>query len=106
MRQFNDVLEKDVESVFVREVKKLGGVAEKFRSPGKRSVPDRIVFFPGGYIAFVECKAPGKKPTKKQLEDHERRAEMGFDVYVIDTKDGAVELAKHLSFEAQFGDFI
>ena len=83
------MLERDVENALVRQVKRLGGKCEKFTSPGRRSVPDRLVSLPGGRICFVELKAPGKKPTAKQLKDHDERRALGFDVYVIDNKDEA-----------------
>lgn len=83
------ILERDVEKALVTRVKSLGGVAEKFTSPSKRSVPDRLVTLPGGVIIFVELKAPGKKPTPKQSADHQRRRAMGCDVRVIDTLEGA-----------------
>lgn len=82
-------LEKDVEAALVRRVKALGGLCEKFTSPGRRSVPDRLVTMPGGQIIFVELKAPNKKPTDAQLKDHERRRALGCDVRVIDNKEDA-----------------
>ena len=60
------MLEKDIEAAFVKRVKSLGGTAEKFTSPNRRSVPDRLVTLPGGVVVFVELKAPGKKPTEAQ----------------------------------------
>tara|TARA_R110000868_G_scaffold244624_1_gene500980 strand:- start:452 stop:718 length:267 start_codon:yes stop_codon:yes gene_type:complete len=78
------MLEKDIEAAFVRRVKALGGTAEKFTSPNRRSVPDRMVMLPGGVVVFVELKAPGKKPTEAQARDHNRRRAMGFVVNVID----------------------
>ena len=41
------MLEKDIEAAFVKRVKSLGGTAEKFTSPNRRSVPDRLVTLPG-----------------------------------------------------------
>ena len=82
-------LEKDVEAALVRRVKALGGLCEKFTSPGRRSVPDRIITMPNGQIIFVELKAPNKKPTDAQLKDHERRRALGCDVRVIDNKEDA-----------------
>ena len=79
------VSEKQVEQALVQRVKELGGMCEKFTSPGRRAVPDRIVTLPGGRIIFVECKAPGKKPTVMQQFDHERRRLLGCDVRVIDS---------------------
>lgn len=79
------MLERDIERAFVARVRALGGMADKFTSPGKRSVPDRLVTLPGGRVLFVELKAPGKKPTPGQLKDHARRRALGCDVRVIDT---------------------
>lgn len=81
------MLERDIERALVARVKRLGGTAEKFTSPGRRSVPDRLVTLPGGRIIFVELKAPGKKPTEAQARDHARRTELGCDVRVIDNME-------------------
>jgi len=83
------ILEKDVENALVRRVKALGGLCEKFTSPGRRSVPDRLVTMPDGKIIFVELKRPGSKPTEAQQKDHERRRTMGCDVRVIDNMEDA-----------------
>ena len=90
--------EKDIEMALCKRVKKLGGLCEKFSSPGRRSVPDRIVTLPVDYddycdytIIFVELKAPGKKPTKAQLKDHERRRALGCEVRVIDSLEQVEE---------------
>jgi len=83
------MLERDVEQALVRRVKALGGTCEKFTSPTKRSVPDRIITLPGGVIIFVEVKAPGKKPTPLQERDHAARRALGCDVRVIDSKEAA-----------------
>lgn len=84
-----DILERDVEKAFVKRVKALGGTAEKFTSPARRSVPDRLVTLPNGRMIFVELKAPGKEPTEKQALDHDRRRALGCDVRVIDTVEAA-----------------
>ena len=76
-----------IEKHLVAEVKKAGVVAFKFVSPGRRSVPDRIVLLPGGRLVFVECKAPGKAPRADQLREHERLRELGFTVVVLDSKN-------------------
>ena len=82
------MLEKVIEAAFVKRVKALGGMAEKFTSPNKRSVPDRIVTLPGGVIIFVELKAPGKLPKELQQRDHDIRRALGCDVRVIDSIEG------------------
>ena len=82
------MLEKTIEAYFVKRIKEIGGVAEKFTSPNKRAVPDRLVLLPSGVALFVELKAPGKKPTPLQLSDHSKRRALGFRVEVIDSKEG------------------
>lgn len=83
------ILEKHIEAAFVARVKSLGGMAEKFTSPAKRSVPDRLVTLPGGRIVFAEIKNVGKKPTLAQQADHARRRALGCEVVVIDTMEAA-----------------
>lgn len=80
-------LERTIENALVRRVKALGGKCEKFTSPGRRSVPDRIVTLPGNIVIFVELKAPGKEATPLQKKDHRERRALGCDVRVIDTKE-------------------
>ena len=48
--------EKEIERVLVDEVKRLGGRAYKWVSPGNDGVPDRIVILPGRQPIFVELK--------------------------------------------------
>lgn len=81
------MLERDIEKALVVKVKSLGGMAEKFTSPAKRSVPDRIVTLPGGRIIFVELKKPGALATPLQLRDHATRRALGCDVRVISTME-------------------
>lgn len=84
-----NTLEKDVEKALCDRVKELGGLCEKFTSPQKRSVPDRILTFPGNIIIFVELKRPGKVATDKQALDHTIRKLYGCDVRVISTLEEA-----------------
>ena len=48
--------EKEIEKILVDEVKRLGGRAYKWTSPGNDGVPDRIVFLPDTRVIFVELK--------------------------------------------------
>ena len=81
------MLEKKIEQKLVKAVKKEGGLCLKFVSPGMDGMPDRIVLMPGGRIAFVEVKAPGKKPRPLQLRCHDLIRALGFPVYVISEMD-------------------
>ena len=83
--------ESVIEQYLVRRIKSLGGMADKFVSPGKRSVPDRLVTLPEGRIIFVELKATGKKPTELQQRDHDRRRDLGCEVLVLDSKEAVDE---------------
>ncbi len=84
--------EKEIEQALVRKAKAMGGLALKFVSPGFDGMPDRMVLFPGERIAFVEVKAPGKKPRPLQIARHEMLKSMGFSVYVLNDKDKIGEM--------------
>ena len=77
--------EKQIENKLATEAKKLGGIALKFVSPSFDGMPDRLVLIPDGHIAFVELKAPGKKPRPLQLSRHRLLRSLGLRVYVIDS---------------------
>ena len=79
--------ESYVERKLTTEAKKRGGVAVKFVSPGVDGVPDRLVLFPGGKVAFVELKAPGKKMRPLQVRRAGQLRMLGFRVYCIDRTD-------------------
>ncbi|MDQ0254914.1 hypothetical protein J2S74_002296 [Evansella vedderi] len=85
------IRERDIENYFREEVRKAGGRAYKFESPGNIGVPDRLVLFPGKRVYFVEMKAPGKKPTKNQIGQHRKINSFGHTVLVIDSKEGIDE---------------
>lgn len=79
--------ESFVERKLTTEVKKRGGLAVKFVSPGFDGVPDRLVLFPGGRLAFVEMKAPGKKMRPLQVKRAEQLRTLGFSVYCVDSPE-------------------
>ena len=76
--------ESTIERRFVAEMKKRGGLAAKFVSPGLDGVPDRIALLPGGKMAFVELKAPGKTLRPLQALRKEQLEGLGFRVFVVD----------------------
>lgn len=79
--------ESVVERRLVTEVKKRGGLAPKFVSPGLDGVPDRMVLFSGGRMAFVEVKAPGKRMRPLQVHRAGQLTALGFRVYCMDRPD-------------------
>lgn len=76
--------EKAVEQKLVRAVKAAGGLCPKFTSPGFDGMPDRICLMNNGRMAFIEVKAPGKKPRPLQIARHELLRSLGFKVFVLD----------------------
>lgn len=88
------MLEKDIESKVCSYAKAQGMLAEKFKTPNKKAVPDRIFSGNGGLVFFIEFKATRKAKTihsnatgheGAQWRDHQRRRKLGHRVYVIDS---------------------
>lgn len=77
------MLEKDIEKKLAIEIKKLGGRAYKFVSPGNAGVPDRIVVLPNGKLVFVELKTEKGKLTALQECQIRRLADLGQHVEVL-----------------------
>ena len=79
--------ENFIERKLVEAVKKKGGLAPKFISPGLDGVPDRLVLLPGGRMAFIELKAPGKELRPLQVRRKRQLEALGFWVYCIDSPE-------------------
>ena len=86
------MLEREVEKMLVREVRKVGGIAPKLTSPNNAGIPDRLVILPPGKVCFVELKAPGKKPRPLQLRQMDRLTNLGCMVRTIDHPNQIQEL--------------
>lgn len=86
------MLEKTIERYLVQKAREKGGLAIKWVAPAMAGVPDRIVFFPGGRIVFVELKAPGQKQTPIQVRVTKMLIDLGADVRVIDSKEAVNDL--------------
>lgn len=102
------VLEKDVEDPVCDYAKtKYQMMAEKFTSPAKRSVPDRLFTTTKGFMFFIEFKAPGKEATEKQLDDHDIRRQHGVAVFVIDNVRAGKDLIDNMEWFSEniFADF-
>lgn len=80
------MLEKELEHRLVREVKRIGGWALKFTSPGQAGVPDRILLFPGK-VYFVELKAPGNIPRPLQAQVIRRMRNLQQKVFTVSNVD-------------------
>lgn len=75
--------EREVEKKLVDGIRKLGGRAYKWVSPGANGVPDRIVILPGGRIVFVELKTEIGRVSKLQKMQHAILRRLGCDVRVL-----------------------
>lgn len=88
--------ERDIESYLVREVKKLGGRAYKWVSPGNDGVPDRIVIMPNKPPVFVELKTRDGQMTDLQRVQLKRLLSLGQDVLVLYGKEDVEHFIKEL----------
>ena len=77
------MLEKEIEKILVAGVKKLGGRAYKWTSPGNDGVPDRIVILPGKPPVFVELKTESGRLSSLQHVQCKRLKELGQEVKVL-----------------------
>lgn len=79
--------EKNIESKLAAEVRRRGGLAPKFVSPGLDGVPDRLILLPSGKAAFAELKATGKTLRPLQAVRKRQLEALGFRVFVIDSTE-------------------
>ena len=95
------------ESVIEKKVKAYakmqGWVVRKFVSPGKRGVSDNIFMQFPSKVFFIEFKAPGKKPTKAQMEEHNEIRGCGINVYVVDNIGIGIRIIDMQTAEAERG---
>ena len=88
--------EKVIERKLIQAVRQCGGLALKFVSPGFNGVPDRLLLFYGGCVAFVEVKAPGEKPRPLQVHRMEQLRKLGFKVFVVDSVEKIGEIINEI----------
>ena len=93
------MLEREIEKILVAEMKKLGGRAYKWVSPGNDGVPDRILFFPGRPPVFIELKTARGRLTSLQRVQCKRLKELGQDVRVIYGIEGLSQFFRDMGCE-------
>lgn len=93
------MLEKEIEKKLVDGIRRLGGRAYKWVSPGSNGVPDRIIVMPGGRILFVELKTSTGVVSKLQKMQIRMLSQMGCDVRVVFGMDGVQDLLDRLTAE-------
>lgn len=77
------MLESTLERRFVNMVRKAGGKAYKFVSPGNLGVPDRIAILPRGRIWFVELKTETGRLSQVQKRQIDTLRSLGMNVFVL-----------------------
>lgn len=85
------MLESTVEGKLKKRIRVMGGKCLKWVSPGFVGVPDRMVLMPGGAVAFVETKAPGKRERPRQEYVQRVLRDLGFTVFSAVDSDARIE---------------
>lgn len=75
-------LESDVARYLIKRVTEIGGIIRKVAWEGRSDAPDYLVMC-GGDFAFVETKAPGKKPRPSQLREFGAMSQHGGLAVII-----------------------
>lgn len=90
--------EKEIEKLLVDGVRKIGGRAYKFVSPGNVGVPDRMIIIEGLPVIFVEMKTEIGRLTELQKRQIKFLSDAGKIVRVLygedDTRKFLWELAE------------
>ena len=88
--------EKMLEQKLVKEIKSKKGLCLKLSCPGFAGMPDRLLLFPNGKLAFVEVKRKGQAPRPLQLSRHRLLKKLGFKVFVLDDKEQIKEIIENI----------
>ena len=91
--------EKEIEKILVTEVKKLGGRAYKWTSPGNDGVPDRIVILPGERPYFVELKSENGRLSALQKIQIDRLQNLKQQIFVVRGIDGLSQFFQDIGYE-------
>lgn len=77
------MLEREIERRMCELIRKRGGLAYKFTSPGNPGVPDRLIITPAGIVWFVELKAESGRLANIQKWQKSELEKRGANVRVI-----------------------
>jgi hypothetical protein len=80
------IRENNIEKYLEAEIAKKGGMTRKWVCPGRRGVPDRIVFYKKN-IYFVELKTKQSKPSIFQVREIRALLNQGQKVFVLCSKE-------------------
>jgi hypothetical protein len=90
------LLESDLETMVRRAAKELNVLWLKFTPVGVRGYPDRICIAPNGKTGWLELKAPGKKPSKLQIQRIKELHTLGHTADCVDNLVEAIDFIKAL----------
>lgn len=94
--------EREIETLLREGIKKLGGRAYKWVSPGNAGVPDRIVILPGGRIVFVELKQESGRLTRLQKVQQEQLTRLKVPVATL---YGAADVYRFLDWAKEHSTY-
>lgn len=77
-------MEKTIEKYLCNKVKSAGGMCLKLTN--YKGIPDRLILL-NGKAVFVEVKDTGKQLRYEQKVFQEKLRDLGFNAYVVDSKD-------------------
>ena len=92
--------ERDIEKKLVTAVRKMGGEAFKWTSPGNDGVPDRIVIMPGGRVWFVELKADTGRLSPAQQRQINHLNRLGVRTFILKGQKGLETFTEMIGGEA------
>jgi hypothetical protein len=94
--------ELKIERGVVSAARVMGAVVFKVKAEGVRGWPDRLFFWPGGLVDFVEFKAPGGVLSTNQLKIIHDLGMRDVDVQVVASgEDAARFLQKRREYLAR-----
>lgn len=79
------MLESAIQARIMAKLRKQGYFPVKCGLMSVTGFPDILVLGNHGKCFFIECKQPGKKPTKLQEYAHSLIRVRGFKVFVLDS---------------------
>ncbi len=82
--------ESGIELPVVKRAKAAGSFVRKVQWAGQIAAPDRVFAHPERGTVWIEFKAPGERPRRSQLLEHERMRAAGMEVHVCDSVDYAL----------------
>lgn len=86
------MLEKAVELPVVKRAEAAGFFVRKVEWPGRKGAPDRVFSREDRGTVWIEFKAPGEKPRRSQIIEHDRMRAAGMEVHVCDDIADALEI--------------